>query len=50
MSSTVKNFASLETNLNVLLIILITDQQNYFSLYPAKILDLSAKPIFRCVL
>jgi len=31
-------------------IIILIDQQNYFSdLYPAKILDLSAKPFFSCI-
>jgi len=47
MSNAAKNFDILVTSLSVLHIILIV-QQNYFSdLYPAKILDLSAKSFLR---
>jgi len=46
MSNAQKNFDVLATDLSVYIIIFIV-QQNYFSdLYPAKILDLSAKSFF----
>jgi len=45
MSNEAKNFDILATSLNIPHNLIV--QQNYFSdLYPAKILDLSAKPFF----
>jgi len=47
MSNAAKNFEVPATSLSILIILIV--QQNYFSdLYPAKILDLSAKPFFPC--
>jgi len=46
MSNVAKNFDILATSLSVLLIILIVQQNYFFDLYPAKILDLSAKSFF----
>jgi len=49
MSIAVKNFDILVTLSVLLYIIILMVQQNCFSdLYPAKVLDLSAKPFFPC--
>jgi len=48
MSNAAKNFDILTTNFYINILI---DQQNYFSdLYPARILNLSAKPFFPCTI
>jgi len=47
LSNAAKNFEVLATSLSILIILIV--QQNYFSgLYPATILDFSAKLFFPC--
>jgi len=50
MINAIKNFNILATSLSVYIIILIIQQIYFSDLYSAKILDLSAKPFFPCIL